>query len=63
MPREREELFRESNPRPEHFLPHIDLAVAQAKKLDTPYQDYPSKLGSHVYKLIEKISRDLNETN
>lgn len=50
--------YNKTNPKPEQFLPTIDLAVAQAKKLDVPQEDYPSKLGSHIYKLIEKISKD-----
>lgn len=37
------------------FLPHIDTAIERAKKLDFELRDYPIKLGSHVYKLIEKI--------
>lgn len=47
--------YNESNPKPERFLPHIDLAVNRAKALDNPAEDYPTKLGSHLYKLVEKI--------
>ena len=47
--------YSESNPRPHRFFPHIDLAILRAKDLDKLNEDYPSYLGSHVYKLVEKI--------
>jgi hypothetical protein len=47
--------FNKYKPRPELFLPTIDLAINQAKNLDIPQENYPGKLGSHIYKLIEKI--------
>lgn len=47
--------YNESNPKPERFIPHVDLAIARAKALDNPIEDYPTKLGSHLYKLVEKI--------
>lgn len=49
--------YNKANLKPELFLPTIDLAVSQAKKLDEPQEEYPSKLGSHIYKLIDKISK------
>ena len=50
--------YNKTNPKPEQFLPTINLAINQAKKLDDLEEDYPSKLGSHIYKLIEKISKN-----
>lgn len=47
--------YNESKPKPERYLTHIDLAISRAKDLDDPAEDYPTKLGSHVYKLVEKI--------
>ena len=47
--------YNESNPKPERFLPHLDLAIARAKALDNPAENFPSQLGSHIYKLAEKI--------
>lgn len=47
--------FNESNPKPERFLPHIDLAMERAKNLDNMNEEFPTKLGSHVYKLVEKL--------
>jgi hypothetical protein len=47
--------YNESNPKPRRFLKHIDLAIERAKQLDLSGEEYPTKLGSHVYKLVEKI--------
>ncbi len=47
--------YNESNPKPERYIPFIDLAVSRAKELDNPEIDFPISLGSHVYKLVEKI--------
>ncbi len=47
--------YNKSNPEPKRFIPFINKAVSQAKKLDNPTEDFPQKLGSHVYKLVEKI--------
>ncbi len=51
-------VFNKLNPRPELFLPHLVFAVEQARKLDNLNEDFPSALGSHIYKLIEKIAKD-----
>lgn len=48
--------YNKSNLKTDEFLPYIDNAIKQAKELDNAHEDYPTKLGSHVYKLIEKIS-------
>ena len=47
--------YSESNPRPDRFFPHIDLALMRAKTLDNLQEEYPTRLGSHVYKLVEKL--------
>jgi len=49
--------YNESKPRPERFMPNIDIAIERAKKLDGLNEDFPKSLGSHVYKLVEKIIR------
>lgn len=41
--------------KPELYLPHLDLAIEQAKNLDDTQEDFPSKIGSHVYKVIQKL--------
>lgn len=40
------------------FLPNIDTAVSRAKNLDQANTEYPTKLGSHIYKLIEKLRKE-----
>lgn len=47
--------YNESNPKPDRYLPHINLAIDRAKQLDNPSEEFPTKLGSHVYRLVEKI--------
>jgi len=47
--------YNESDPRPDRFLPNLNIAIERAKKLDDPSLDYPTYLGSHVYRLVEKI--------
>jgi len=42
-------------PNPNIFLPKTRLAIERAKELDNKKEDYPSGLGSHVYKLVEKL--------
>lgn len=49
--------YSKKNLRTDDFLPSIDMAVLRAKNLDQPMEDYPSKLGSHIYKLIEKLRK------
>lgn len=49
--------YNKSNPKPELFLPTVDFAIKQAKKLDTNNYEYPENLGSHVYKVIEKLKK------
>jgi len=47
--------YNKTNPKPERFFPHIKQAVKQAKELDSENEDFPTTLGSHVYKIIEQI--------
>lgn len=42
-------------PNPEIFLPLTKTAIERAKKLDITNDPYPKTLGSHIYKLIEKL--------
>lgn len=49
--------YNKSNPKPELFLPTVDFAIAQAKQLDQNNNEYPKKLGSHVYKVIMKLKK------
>lgn len=50
--------YNKTNLKTEDFLPHIDTAVLRAKNLDQPQEEYPTKLGSHIYKLIEKLKKE-----
>jgi hypothetical protein len=50
-----DEGYNESRPRSQRFFSNIDLAISRAKSLDNLNEDYPSYLGSHVYKLVERI--------
>ncbi len=49
--------YNKSNPKPELFLPTVDYAIKQAKELDLANDDYPKSLGSHVYKIAEKLKK------
>lgn len=49
--------YNESNPKPKRFFNGIDLAISQAMCLDVDGEDFPTKLGSHVYKLVKKLSK------
>jgi len=42
-------------PNPKIFLPKTKIAINQAKKLDVAKEDYPTSIGSHIYKLIDKL--------
>jgi hypothetical protein len=42
-------------PNPRIFLPLTKIAIDRAKDLDIENQDYPKQLGTHIYKLIEKL--------
>lgn len=47
--------YSKTNPIPSRFLPTIDNAIRQAKALDNPSEDFPSGIGSHVYKIAENV--------
>lgn len=47
--------YNKSNPIPSRFLPTIDDAIRQAKALDNLSEDFPSSIGSHVYKIAENV--------
>lgn len=49
--------YNKTNLKTEDFLPKIDTAVLRAKNLDQPLEEYPTKLGTHIYKLIEKLKK------
>ncbi|MDI9863908.1 RloB family protein [Flectobacillus sp. DC10W] len=49
--------YNKSNPKPELFLPTVDFAIEQATQLDENNDEYPKKLGSHVYKVIMKLKK------
>lgn len=42
-------------PNPNTFLPLTKTAIERAKNLDNTNEPYPKTLGSHIYKLIEKL--------
>jgi hypothetical protein len=44
------------------YKPNIQNAINRARDLDTnPNENFPSTLGSHVYKLVESILQSLND--
>ncbi|MDR1919791.1 MAG: RloB family protein [Tannerellaceae bacterium] len=47
--------YNKSNPKPERFLPHTQTAIRQARLFDVDGEDIPPGIGSHVYKIVEKI--------
>lgn len=46
------------NPNPETFLPLTRTAIERAKNLNSTNEPYPKVLGSHIYKLIEKLLKE-----
>ena len=46
------------NPRTSMFLPFTKIAIERAKELDYLQEPYPVKLGSHLYKLVEKLLKN-----
>jgi len=50
-----EDGYNKKNPRTERFIKTVTHAIEESKKLVIPNEDYPSQLGSYVYKVIEKI--------
>lgn len=49
--------YNKTNLKTDDFLPNIDAAVSRAKILDQAHEEYPAKLGSHIYKLIAKLRK------
>lgn len=48
--------YNSSNLDPIKFEKHIENAITKAKALDTnPEERWPSKTGTHVYKVVEKV--------
>ncbi len=43
-------------PNPMIFLPLTQVAIDRAKALDNGVEEYPINLGTHIYKLVEKLS-------
>jgi hypothetical protein len=46
------------NPNPETFLPLTKTAIKRAKDIDIVTEPYPKNLGTHIYKLIEKLLKE-----
>lgn len=42
-------------PNPDIYLPLTKAAIERAKSSDNANEDYPKNIGTHIYKLIEKI--------
>ncbi|MGE0076318.1 MAG: RloB family protein [Bacteroidales bacterium] len=42
-------------PKSEIYLPLTIIAIERAKSLDNLEEEYPKKIGTHLYKLIEKL--------
>lgn len=49
--------YNKSNPKPELYIPTIESAIIQAKKLNLSDENYPKSLGSFVYKIVEKLKK------
>lgn len=42
-------------PNPNIYLPLTKTAIERAKSIDNFNEDYPKKIGTHLYKLVEKL--------
>lgn len=49
--------YNKSNPKPGLYLTTIENAIKQAKTLNNPEEEYPTKLGSFVYKILESLKK------
>jgi len=47
--------YNKFHPKIHRFIPNIKQAIEGGKKLNNDKEDYPVNIGSHVYKIIEKI--------
>ena len=52
-----EDGYNKRNPRITRFMKGIHQAIAESKNLNIPAEDYPSGLGSDVYKVVETLIR------
>lgn len=43
------------NPNPKIYLPLTNVAIKNAKEIDDENVPYPKQVGTHIYKLIEKL--------
>lgn len=50
--------YNKTNPQPARFLPTVEFAIKQASLLDTPREDFPSDLGSHVYRVVQTLIKE-----
>jgi hypothetical protein len=48
----------DKSPNPRVYLPNIKIAIQRAKDLNINDEDYPTQLGSHIYKIIEKLIKE-----
>jgi len=49
--------YNKKNPRPERFMPYVAKAIEQARNLDASNEEFPSDLGSHIYKMVQILIR------
>ena len=47
--------YNKSKPRINRFIIDINHAINEAKKIELKGEKHPSKLGSYVYKVVEKL--------
>lgn len=48
----------DKSPNPKIYLPNIKIAIQRARDLNKEDEDYPTLLGSHIYKIIEKLIKE-----
>lgn len=47
--------YNKRNPRTARFILLVDHAITESRNLVVEGEDYPKGLGSHVYKIVEKL--------
>lgn len=47
--------YNKSRLKAKEYIPHVDKAILQAKNLHIESEKFPSKLGTDVFKIVEKI--------
>ena len=50
-------------PDPKKYIPFTLTAIERAKKIAILGENYPSKIGTHIYKLIEKLMSPVSPNN